>query len=65
MREHELRRAASCFITRTINQLADAGWGIEANNLASDFDRAGSFLPELLMVRDDAEHLAAQLEANK
>jgi hypothetical protein len=65
MREHELRLAACCFITRVINQLDDAGWLHEAQCLTDDYGSALRPLPELLMVRDDAERLAAQLEANR
>jgi hypothetical protein len=65
MRELELRLAACCFITRVINRLDDAGWGYEAQCLTDDYDRSLRWLPELLMVRDDAERLAAALEANQ
>ena len=65
MREHELRLAACCFIARVINQLDDAGWLHEAQCLTDDYGSALRLLPELLMVRDDAERLAAQLEANR
>lgn len=64
MRENELRLAASCFITRTINRLDAAGWLYEAQCLLDDYERGSRVLPELLMVRDDAERLAAQLEAD-
>ncbi|MEN9766727.1 MAG: hypothetical protein RLZZ32_687 [Cyanobacteriota bacterium] len=63
MRELELRLAACCFITRTINRLDDAGWFYESQCLLDDYERGLRVLPELLMVRDDAERLAAQLEA--
>lgn len=65
MKELELRLAACCFITRVINRLDDAGWGYEAQCLTDDYDRSQRWLPELLMVRDDAERLAAALEANQ
>jgi len=60
----ELRLAACCFIQRTVNRLDDAGWTWEAQCLEDDYNRALRLLPELLMVRDDAERLAAALEAN-
>lgn len=65
MRELEIRLAACCFISRVINRLDDAGWLYEAQCLADDYDRSLSLLPELLTVRDDAERLAAALEANR
>jgi hypothetical protein len=64
MRELELRLAACCLITRVINQLDAAGWLYEAQCLTDDYQRGLRRLPDLLMVRDDAERLAAQLEAN-
>lgn len=61
----ELRLATSWFIQRTIDQLADAGWIWEARRLEADYNRALRFMPDLLSVRDTAEHLLAVLEATR
>lgn len=61
----EIRLAACCFIQRVITRLEEAGWLYEAQCLTDDYDRGLRLLPELLMVRDDAERLAAVLEANQ
>lgn len=51
---------ASWHIHAAIDRLNAAGWTHEAQSLADDCDRAES-LPDLLMVRDDAERLVEQL----
>lgn len=53
------------FVRRVIYLLTDAGWGIEAQTLQGDLDRATADLPHLLAVRESAELLAAQLEAKQ
>ena len=65
MQELEIRLAACCFITRVINRLDAAGWLYEAQALTDDYGRSLRRLSELLTVRDDAERLAAALEANQ
>ena len=61
MGPQEIRLAACCTIQRVIGQLDAAGWRYEAQCLSDDYDRSRA-LPDLLMVRDDAERLAAQLQ---
>ena len=47
----------------TINSLRNVGWVEEATLLESDLFVAMDSLPELLMVRDDAERSWKQFEA--
>lgn len=52
-------------IAAAIAALDQAGWHRDADLLQRDAARAGTCLPDLLMVRDDAERLLAELEANQ
>jgi hypothetical protein len=65
MRVLELRLEASWFIQRTIDRLEAAECKQQAQCLESDFSRALRLLPELLMVRDNAERLADWLDAQE
>lgn len=61
MTPQDLRLRASSTIQQVIGRLDAAGWFYEAQRLSDDYDRSRA-LPDLLMVRDDAERLAAQLQ---
>ncbi len=61
MTPQDLTLSATCTIQRVIGQLDAAGWSYEAQCLSLDFDRSRA-LPDLLMVRDDAERLYVQLQ---
>jgi hypothetical protein len=63
--ELELRMATRGFVMRTIHLLDEAGWALEAQGLADGLAKAERDIPELLTVRENAEHLAAQLEATR
>lgn len=61
MTPQDLTLSAACTIQRVIGQLDAAGWSYEAQCLSRDFDRSRA-LPDLLMVRDDAERLYEQFQ---
>lgn len=57
----DLMLSAAWTIQQVIGQLDAAGWRYEAECLSRNFDRSRA-LPDLLMVRDDAERLAQELQ---
>lgn len=64
MAPQDLFLQSCCTIQQVIGRLDAAGWHHEAQCLSDDFDRSRA-LPDLLMVRDDAERLADALAAQQ
>lgn len=62
-KETALRFQVCREIQKAIRCLDSVGWSYEAQLLADDYDRAIR-LPDLLMVRDDAERLVEQMLTN-
>lgn len=52
-------------IARAILETQDFGWLGDASTLTADLESAGDDLRELLIVRDCAERILEELEANR
>lgn len=61
----DLMLQAAWNIQTAIGRLDAAGWSYEAQCLSDDYESSQRSLPDLLMVRDDAERLMEQLKAEE